>query len=191
MPCQCTQMRLPSDTQSWCIPALLKIRKPTRADTHKQLPSKTHFHHCSMLLVSAFETNQPRTLLQASTDHQKSTSVFRRGLPTIHHTSQPIPSTVLGAEPIADGCLACLACGAKLVSNVSCDPWSARNSPLPETLPHNASRNGVSRNTSRCPQLTDTFRYLSLPAFLGRRLPQTPFAPSVCLLVCSSPCPAS
>ena len=29
-------------------------------------------------------------------------SVFRRGLPTIHHTSQPTPSTVLGAEPIPD-----------------------------------------------------------------------------------------
>ena len=78
-----------------------------------------------------------------SSKHQQ-TSVFRRGLPTIHHTSQPIPSTVLGAEPIPDACLACLECSAKLVSDVSCDPWSARNSPLPETLPRNASRNGLS-----------------------------------------------
>ena len=52
LPCQCTQMRLPSDKQSWC---------------HKQLPGKTHFHHCSELLVSVFETNEPRTLHQAST----------------------------------------------------------------------------------------------------------------------------
>ena len=144
LPCQYTQMRLPSDKQSWCIPALKKIRKPTRAHTHKKLPSKTHFHHCSTLLVSAFETNQPRMLLQASTDHHQSTSVFRRGLPTIHHTSQPFPSTVLGAESIPDACLACLECSAKLVSDVSCDPWSARRSPLPETLPRNAGRNGVS-----------------------------------------------
>ena len=69
-------------------------RKATRAHTHKQLSSKIHFHHCSTLLVSAFETNQPRTLLQASTNPQWSTSVFRRGLPTIHHSSQPFPSTV-------------------------------------------------------------------------------------------------
>ena len=144
LPCQCTQMRLPSHKQSWCIPALLKIRKPTRAHTYKQLLSKTHFHHFSELLVSVFETNQPRTLLPASIDHQLSTSIFRQGLPTIHHTSQAIPSTVLEAEPIPDACFACLECSAKLVSNVSCDPWSARNSPLPETLPHNASRNGVS-----------------------------------------------
>ena len=103
---QYTQVRPPSGKQSWCIPALLKICKPARAHKHKQLPSKTDFHHCSTLLVSAFGTNQPRTLLQASTNHQLSTSVFRRGLPTIHHTSQPIPSIVLGAEPIPDACLA-------------------------------------------------------------------------------------
>ena len=135
LPCQCTQTRLPSNKQSWCIPG---------AHMHKQLPSKIHFHHCSTLLVSAFETNQPRTLLQASTNHQQSASVFRQGLPTIHHASQPFPSTVLGVEPTPDACLAFLGCSAKLVSHISCDPWSARHSPLPGTLPRNASRNGVS-----------------------------------------------
>ena len=48
--------------------SLFLILNPTRAQKHKQLQSKTHFHHCSELLVSVFETNQPRTLLQASTD---------------------------------------------------------------------------------------------------------------------------
>ena len=88
--------------------------KNPQAHKHKQLPNKTHFHHCSELLVSVFETNQPRTLLQASTDHQLSTSVFRRGLPTIHHTSQLIPSTVFGAEPIPNACFACLECSAEI-----------------------------------------------------------------------------
>ena len=105
------------------IPALAS---QARVHTHTQLLSKTHFHHCSTLLVSAFKTNQPRTLLQPSTNHPQSTSVFRRGLPMIHHTSQPFPSIALGGEPIPDACLAFLECGATLVSDVSCDPRSAR-----------------------------------------------------------------
>ena len=140
-----TRRRVLLQTSSQGVSQLFRKNcKPTRAHTHRQLPSKIHFHHCSTQLVSAFETNQARTLLQASTNHQWSTSVFHRGLPTNHHTSQPFPSTVLGAEPIPDACLAFLECGAKLVSDVSCDPWSARNSPLPETLPRDGNRNGVS-----------------------------------------------
>ena len=70
LPCQCTQMRLPSDKQSWSILALFKIRKPTRAHKHKQLPSKTHSHHCSELLVPVFET----TSHARSSKHQQTTS---------------------------------------------------------------------------------------------------------------------
>ena len=140
LPCQCTQTRLPSNKQSWCIPALLKIRKPTRAHTHKQLPSKIHFHHCATLLVSAFETNQPLTLLQASTNHKWSTSFFfevcPRSITPANHFRQLLSDPNQFQMHVSRS--------AKLVSDVSCDPWSARNSPLPGTLPRNASRNGVS-----------------------------------------------
>ena len=40
-----------------------------------------------------------------------------------------------------DACLAFLECSARLASDVSCDPWSEKNSPLPESLPRNADRN--------------------------------------------------
>ena len=47
-----------------------KYSQATRGHTHKQLPSKIRFLLCSSLLVSVFETNLARTLLQASTDYR-------------------------------------------------------------------------------------------------------------------------
>ena len=151
---------------------------------------RAHTNSCPVKLT--FTTAQSCGFLRSrptsharSSKHQQTTSsrppFFRRGLPTIHHTSQPIPSTVLGAEPIPDACPACLACSAKLVSNIM---W-------PLVCEELVFGNGVSWNSSRCPQLTDAFRPLIYAASLGCRLLQTPFAPSVCLLVCSSPCPAT
>ena len=45
-----------------------KIASPQELTSTNSCRVNTHFHHCSELLVSVFETNQSRTLLQASTD---------------------------------------------------------------------------------------------------------------------------
>ena len=144
LPCQCMQMRPLSNEQSWCNPTPLKIRKPTRAHTHKQLLNKTHFHRCSSPLVSASETNLPHTLLPTSRDHQWLTSFSRPDQPMIHHTSQPSPSAARGAESVPSVCLAFLEYNVRLSSNVSSSSWLVRNSSWPNLWPRSADRNDVS-----------------------------------------------